>query len=91
VTPYRRNATRTVLVLLIALVSYLVPDFAIILKFLGGLFQSIIAFIIPPLVYNAAFKHTGRIPAWKYALHAAIVTFGVVMAVLSVVSLIVPL
>lgn len=84
-----RNATRTALVLLIVLVSYLVPNFSIILKFLGGLFQSIIAFIIPPLVYNRTFSN--HIPGWKYGLNIAITLFGVVMAVISVVTLFVSL
>jgi amino acid permease len=80
-----RNATRAALVCLIGVVSYLFPNFADILTFLGGLFQSLIAFVIPPLIFNRL--HRDEISARQYAGNVAVMAFGAIMAVTSVLAI----
>jgi amino acid permease len=82
---YTRNVTRTVLVLLICGISYVVPQFADVLNILGGLFQSIVAFVVPPLVFNRVFYN--ELSIVQYSLNVLISLFGVGMAAYSVVSL----
>jgi amino acid permease len=82
-----RNATRAAFVCLIGVVSFVFPNFADILTFLGGLFQSLSAFVIPPLIYNRL--HRDEISAWQYAGNITIVVFGTIMAVTSVLAILV--
>jgi amino acid permease len=82
---YVRNVTRTFLVLLICLIAYEVPQFADVLNILGGLFQSIIAFVVPPLVFNRVFRD--ELSMVQYTLNVLITLFGVGMAAYSVVGL----
>ena len=84
-----RNATRASLVFLIAAVSYAVPDFSSILRFLGGLFQSLVAFVIPPAIFNRL--HKDEMGGLQYYANAVIIAFGLVMSFISVVTIFVPL
>ena len=68
-------------------VALIIPDFTTFLDIVGALGAGTLAFILPPLLYNAQFKDT--ITTAKKFSNYAIVFFGVGGITLSVVTSIV--
>lgn len=71
-------------IICITAIALVIPDFTVFLDIAGALGAGVIAFILPPLLYNEEFKETVT-PAKKY-INWAIVVFGVVGCTLSIVS-----
>mmetsp|Transcript_23224 Transcript_23224/g.28792 ORF Transcript_23224/g.28792 Transcript_23224/m.28792 type:complete len:88 (+) Transcript_23224:460-723(+) len=67
---------RSLVIVLITGIALIIPDFTVFLNIAGSLGAGVIAFILPPLLYNVEFKETLK-PCTKYC-NWAIVAFGVV-------------
>lgn len=89
-----RNALRTVLVVAIALVAYLVPSFSLLTGLTGGFGNNILGFILPPLFYwrlqaqaeDGYWASGGCGRAVELALLALTFTFGIVFLLMSTAS-----
>ena len=75
---------RSIIIVFITLVASVIPDFTLFLDIAGALGAGVIAFILPPLLYNAEFKET--IQPWKKYSNYAIIVFGVVGCTISIVN-----
>ena len=75
---------RSFVIVCITGVALVIPDFTVFLDIAGALGAGVIAFILPPLLYNKEFEDT--VPAWKKYTNWAICVFGVVGCTLSIVS-----
>lgn len=75
---------RSAVILLITGIALIIPDFTVFLDIAGSLGAGIIAFILPPLLYNAEFADS--VPAWKKYSNWAIVVFGVAGCTLSIAN-----
>ena len=75
------------MIFLVTGIALIIPDFTTFLDIVGALGAGTLAFILPPLLYNAQFKNTIS-KARKYS-NFAIVLFGVSGITLSVVTSIV--
>ena len=63
-------------------VALIIPDFTTFLDISGSLGAGVIAFVLPPLLYNKQFE--GSIPSWKKYTNWLICAFGVVGSIFSV-------
>ena len=75
---------RSVVIILITGVALVVPDFTVFLDIAGALGAGVIAFVLPPLLFNQEFRDT--ITPFKKWSNWAIVVFGVCGCTLSIVS-----
>lgn len=75
---------RSIVIVCITGVALLIPDFTVFLDIAGALGAGVIAFILPPLLYNEEFKES--VEPWKKYSNWAICVFGVVGCTLSIVS-----
>jgi len=75
---------RSLVIVCITGIALIIPDFTVFLDIAGSLGAGVIAFILPPLLYNAEFK--GDVPGWKKYTNWAIVVFGVAGCTLSIVA-----
>ncbi len=75
---------RSSVIVLVTGIALLIPDFTVFLDIAGSLGASVIAFILPPLLYNAEFKDEMTI--WRKYSNYAIVIFGVGGGTLSIVN-----
>jgi len=83
----KRIIMRSCVIVLITGVALIIPDFTTFLDIAGSLGAGVIAFILPPLLYNAEFRDS--VPNWKKYVNWAIVVFGVVGCTISIVNSIV--
>lgn len=65
-------------------IALVIPDFTVFLDIAGALGAGVVAFILPPLLYNTEFAET--IPNWKKYSNWGICVFGVVGCTLSIVA-----
>ena len=65
-------------------IALVIPDFTTFLDIAGALGAGAIAFILPPILYNAEFADS--VPAWKKYSNWGICVFGVVGCTLSIVA-----
>ena len=63
-------------------VALIIPDFTTFLDISGSLGAGMIAFVLPPLLYNKQFE--GSIPKWKLYTNCLICAFGVIGSIFSV-------
>ena len=75
---------RSFIIVCVTGVSLIIPDFTVFLDIAGALGAGVIAFILPPLLYNKEFRHI--MPSWKRYTNWVIVLFGVAGSTLSIVS-----
>lgn len=75
---------RSLVIITITGIALLIPDFTVFLDIAGALGAGVIAFILPPLLYNAEFADT-LTPFKKYT-NWLICVFGVAGCTLSIVS-----
>ena len=75
---------RSIVIVCITGIALIIPDFTIFLDIAGALGAGVIAFILPPLLYNKQFEDSIT-PTKKYC-NWVIVIFGVVGCTLSIVS-----
>ena len=75
---------RSIIIVFVTLIASVIPDFTLFLDIAGALGAGVIAFILPPLLYNAEFKET--IEPWKKYSNYAIIVFGVVGCTISIVN-----
>ena len=73
---------RSMVIICITGIAMIIPDFTCFLDIAGSLGAGVIAFILPPLLFNEEFKDT--VEPWKKYSNWAIVVFGVVGSVLSI-------
>ena len=64
-------------------IALIIPNFTDFLNIGGSLGAAMIAFVLPPILYNKEFKDD--VTPLKYWLHIGIVIFGIVGAVLSII------
>ena len=84
---YRRlkvTASRSVIIIIITIVSLSIPNFSIFLNLAGSICCSIVAFILPPLLYNIEFRDT-MTTTRKY-VNYLVMLFGIAGSTLSVVN-----
>ena len=72
------------IIVILAGITLLIPDLVIFLDIIGALGAGVIAFILPPLLYNTEFAATIT-PAVKYSNYL-IVLFGLVGSTISIVT-----
>ena len=77
-------AMRSCVILFVTGIAMIIPDFTVFLDISGALGAGVIAFVLPPLLYNEEFKDTVSAPI-KYS-NWLIVLFGFVGIILSVVA-----
>ena len=77
----KKVVMRSAVILLVTGIALIVPNFTTLLNIAGSLGAGVIAFILPPLLYNTEFKDT--IVPWKKYSNWAIVFFGTIGIVLS--------
>ena len=77
-------AMRSSVILIVTGIAMVIPDFTVFLDISGALGAGVIAFVLPPLLYNEEFKDTVSAPI-KYS-NWLIVLFGFVGIILSVVA-----
>ena len=65
-------------------IALLIPDFTTFCDIAGALGAAVVAFILPPLMYNNQFADTIT-PTRKYA-HYALIAFGVCGSTISIVN-----
>lgn len=75
---------RSVVIVCISGIACIIPDFTVFLDIAGSLGAGVIAFILPPLLYNEEFKDT--VPSWKKISNWGICVFGVVGCTLSITA-----
>jgi amino acid permease len=75
---------RTIIVLCVTGIALVIPNFTDFLNIGGSLGAAMIAFVLPPIMYNKEFKDD--LSQGKWWFHIFIVVFGVVGAVLSIVT-----
>ena len=75
---------RSLVIIACTCIALIIPDFTIFLDIAGALGAGVIAFILPPILYNAEFKDT--VPTWKKFANWGICVFGVVGCTLSIVA-----
>lgn len=75
---------RSGVIILITCVALIIPDFTIFLDIAGSLGAGVIAFVLPPLMYNKEFENV--IPGWKKWTNYLIVLFGGIGCFLSIYS-----
>lgn len=74
---------RTIMVMFTGVVASLVPRFGLFVALIGSFTCTVLAFIMPVLMYNAVFKDS--IPIAKKRFHIALVVFGVFCGTVSFV------
>ena len=47
---------RSTIIVLITIVALIIPDFAVFLNIVGAICCTIVAFVLPPILYNMQFK-----------------------------------
>ena len=65
-------------------IALIIPNFTDFLNIGGSLGAAMIAFVLPPILYNKEFEKD--VSKTKYWFHISIVVFGVLGAVLSIVT-----
>ena len=80
----KKVVMRSISIIFITGIALVIPDFTTFLDIAGALGAGVIAFILPPLLYNKQFEDTIT-PCKKYS-NWAICVFGVVGCTLSIVS-----
>ena len=75
---------RSFVIICVTGIALIIPDFTVFLDIAGALGAGVIAFILPPLLYNEEFKET--LTACKKYSNWAICVFGVVGCTLSIVA-----
>ena len=75
---------RSLVILFVTGVALVIPDFTVFLDIAGALGAGVIAFILPPLLFNAEFHDTVT-PCKKYT-NWLIVALGVVGCTMSIVA-----
>ena len=75
---------RSFVIVCITGIALIIPDFTVFLDIAGALGAGVIAFVLPPLLYNEEFKES--VPNWKKYSNWAICVFGVVGCTLSIAS-----
>jgi amino acid permease len=75
---------RTFVVLCVTGIALIIPNFTDFLNIGGSLGAAMIAFVLPPIMYNKEFKD--EVSRGKWWFHLFIVVFGIVGAVLSIVT-----
>ena len=78
---------RSIIICSVTAIALIIPDFTTFIDIVGALGAGTLAFILPPLLYNAQFKAT--ITTAKKMSNFAIVIFGLGGITLSVVTSIV--
>ena len=80
----KKIAMRSFVIFCITGIALIIPDFTVFLDIAGALGAGVIAFILPPLLYNKEFEDT--VENWKKYSNWAICVFGVVGCTLSIVT-----
>ena len=80
----KKIVMRSFVIFCITGIALIIPDFTVFLDIAGALGAGVIAFILPPLLYNKEFEDT--VPNWKRYTNWAICVFGVVGCTLSIVA-----
>ena len=75
---------RSLVICCVTGIALLIPDFTVFLDIAGSLGAGVIAFILPPLMYNVQFKDTIK-PSSKY-FNYFILIFGVVGIIISLAN-----
>ena len=81
-TKLKKIIMRSLVIMCITGVALIIPDFTTFLDISGSLGAGMIAFVLPPILYNKQFE--GTIPAWKKYTNWLICAFGVVGSIFSV-------
>ena len=83
-TKLKKIAMRTFVMICITCIALIIPDFTVFLDIAGALGAGVIAFILPPLLFNKEFEDT--VSNWKKYSNWVICIFGVVGCTLSIVA-----
>jgi len=75
---------RSCVIIFITCIALVIPDFTVFLDIAGALGAGVIAFILPPLLYNQEFRDS--LTPWTKYSNWAICVFGVVGCTLSIVN-----
>ena len=75
---------RSAVIIFVTCVALVIPDFTVFLDIAGSLGAGVIAFVLPPLMYNKEFENV--IPGWKKYTNWLIVVFGVIGCSMSIYS-----
>jgi len=75
-----RTGMRLAMVVISVAITLTVPDFAFLVALVGGFSITIVAFILPPLMFMVlAMDPSNKIPFWKQLLNGCLLTFGISM------------
>ena len=72
-----RLLVRSVLVVLVLVLFYLIPDFSDLVTLVGGLVNCLMGFVLPPLIYCRLMRRAGKLSWWHWPVYGAIIAFGV--------------
>ena len=75
---------RSLVICCVTAIALIIPDFTIFTDIAGALGAGVIAFVLPPLLYNVQFKDS--VSTARKWFHYFIVLFGVVGIIISLVS-----
>jgi amino acid permease len=75
---------RSCVIVFVTGIALIIPDFTVFLDIAGSLGASVIAFVLPPLLYNVEFSESIT-PCTRWSNYA-IVVFGVAGGTLSIVN-----
>ena len=73
---------RSIIVIMITIIALIIPNFTDFLNLVGAVSGGMLAFIMPPLLYNIEFKN--EISKTKRLFNRAIFTFGIVGSIFSI-------
>ena len=72
---------RSAIIIFVSGLAMVIPDFTTFLNIAGSLGAGVIAFVLPPMLYNQEFRET--IPSWKKYCNWGILVFGIIGIILS--------
>ena len=80
----KRVSMRSLIILFVTGLALIIPNFTDFLNIAGSLGAGMVAFILPPWLYNLEFKET--VSRWRFWFNWFVVVFGVVGSILSIVA-----